>query len=85
MFEVSACRESLKTLNLSNNRISDVSSLGALTSLEELDLSDNQIEIAVGLARITTLKRLNLSGNPLLEEPLRTLREALPDCEIIVG
>ena len=85
MFEVCACRESLKTLNLSNNRISDVSSLGALTSLEELDLSDNQIEIAVGLARITTLKRLNLSGNPLLEEPLKTLREALPNCEIIVG
>jgi hypothetical protein len=31
-----------------------------------------------------TLKRLNLSGNPVLEVQLASLREALPQCEIIL-
>lgn len=84
-FQVCACRETLKTLNLSGNRISDVSPLNALTALEELNLSDNLIEITVGLERMTALKRLNLSGNPVLEAQLSALRAALPDCEIVFG
>ena len=84
-FEVCACRNSLKTLDLSDNRISDVTSLCALSALEELNLSDNLIEITVGLERLTSLKRLDLSGNPVLEAQLALLREALPDCQIIIG
>lgn len=82
-FEVCRCRDTLKTVNLSGNKISEVLSLSALTALEDLDLSNNVIEVAVGLDRISTLKRLNLSGNPLQEGQLEALREALPDCEII--
>ena len=81
-FQVCACRETLRTLNLSGNRISDISPLNTLTVLEELDLSNNLIEITVGLERMTSLKRLNLSGNPVLEAQLASLRAALPDCEI---
>ena len=83
-FEICACRESLKVLDLSNNRISDVASLCTLYALEDLDLSDNLIEITVGLERLTSLKRLNLSGNPVLEAQLSLLQEALPNCQIIL-
>ena len=83
-FEICGCRETLKTLDLSGNRITDVTSLNALTVLEDLDLSDNMIEVTVGLERMETLKRLNLSGNPVLEVQLASLREALPQCEIIL-
>ena len=84
-FEICACRESLRVLDLSGNRISDTTSLAALSALEELNLSDNLIEVPIGIERITTLKRLDLSGNPIQEAQLAALREALPDCEIVVG
>ena len=84
-FEVCASKESLKVLDLSDNRISDVTSLSALSALEELDLSDNQIEVTIGLERLTSLKQLNLSGNPVLEAQLKLLHDAIPNCQIIVG
>ena len=84
-FEICACRENLRVLDLSGNRISDTISLAALSALEELNLSDNLIEVPIGIERITTLKRLNLSDNPIQEAQLAALREALPDCEIVVG
>ena len=84
-FEICGCREKLRVLDLSGNRISDTTSLAALSALEELNLSDNLIEVPIGIERITTLKRLNLSDNPIQEAQLAALREALPDCEIVVG
>lgn len=59
------------SLNLSNNFISDASSLGGLTSLTTLDLSENQINkltdasTGIGLEDLINLETLNLSNNNL--------------------
>jgi Leucine-rich repeat (LRR) protein len=57
---------SLQTLTVSNNQITRVDSLTALTNLTHCDLSDNDIATLdphIGL--LTSLRVLNLHGNPL--------------------
>ena len=51
------------TIDLSNNRISDLSPLTGLSNLEELDLSDNQIGYIDGLSNLIKLKSVSLSNN----------------------
>ena len=82
-FKHCASRESIRSVSLADNQITDLSPLVNLTALEDLDLSGNQIENLRPLAQLSTLQSLNLSGNPVSEEELVALHEALPDCKII--
>jgi Leucine-rich repeat (LRR) protein len=52
-----------KTIDVSDNRISDLSPLIGLTNLEELNLSDNQIGYIDALSNLMGLKSLLLSNN----------------------
>ena len=58
---------SLNTLNLSNNSISDISTLENLTSLTELYLSDNSISDISTLSGLTQLTHLDLSSNSITD------------------
>ena len=78
----SQSRECLRSLNLSYNQISDLSPLSAMSALETLDLSGNRIESLRPLMQMTQLRHLRLTGNPLTEEQVYALRQALPECEI---
>jgi hypothetical protein len=51
------------TIDVSNNRISDLSPLIGLTNLEELNLCDNQIGYIDGLSNLIGLKSVLLSNN----------------------
>jgi len=53
----------LMSLDLSSNRIADVTALGPLTALEELTLNDNLISDVTPLGRLTALAHLRLSNN----------------------
>lgn len=55
----------LKTLDLSGNRISDVTPLRKLQSLEKLTLANNQIGSIWTMIPLSNLKTLNLRGNPV--------------------
>ena len=68
---------------LANNDIKDVVSLNALTAVEEIDLSGNQLVALNGLQGMTTLKTLKLTGNPVSNDVVNALREALPNCTIL--
>lgn len=52
-----------KTIDVSNNRITDLTPLIGLTNLEELNLSDNQIGYIDGLNNLVNLKSVLLSNN----------------------
>jgi len=54
-----------KTMDLSDNRITDISPLFGLSQLEELNLSDNQIQNIDTLSNLTNLKTVNLSNNQI--------------------
>lgn len=82
-FQNTHSRHTIRYLDLSFNKIRDLSPLAALTALEVLDLRSNNISSLGPLPRMTQLKKLDLSGNPLEPEQIEELRRALPDCEII--
>lgn len=52
-----------KIIDISNNRISDLTPLFGLTNLEELNLSDNQIGYVDGIGNLVNLKSISLSNN----------------------
>jgi len=52
-----------KTMDVSDNRIVDLSLLCGLICLEELDISDNQVENIDALSNLINLKRVFLSNN----------------------
>lgn len=64
-----------KSIDLSNNRIADLSPLETLTNLEDLDLSDNEISYIDSLGFLSGLRSLNLSNNLIDDiEPLFMLK-----------
>jgi Leucine-rich repeat (LRR) protein len=64
-----------KSIDLSNNRIADLSPLEALTNLEDLNLADNEISYIDGLGFLSGLRSLNLSNNLIDDiEPLFILK-----------
>jgi len=64
-----------KSIDLSDNRIADLSPLSELVNLEELNLSDNEISFIDSLGNLTHLKSLNLSNNMVEDiEPLFELK-----------
>jgi Leucine-rich repeat (LRR) protein len=82
-FQNTHSRDSIRYLDLSFNKIRDLSPLASLSALETLDLRYNNISSLGPLMRMNSLKKLDLSGNPLEPEQIAELREYLPDCEII--
>ena len=44
----------------------------------------NDVSALSPLYKLTTLRTLYLGGNPVAEDQLELLRQALPDCEIIL-
>ena len=83
VFQNSRSRDKIRYLDLSYNRIQDVSPLAALTAVETLDLRGNNISSVRPLLHMTCLKKLLLTGNPLTQAQIEELRKALPDCEIV--
>ena len=74
----------LKGLNLSGNRLTDVTSLEKLTQLECLSLDNNQLTSVKGLEKLTQLTVLSLLNNPdLTKAQIDELRTALPMCNIL--
>ena len=64
----------LKRLDLSGNKLVDLSPLAALEELEELNASNNQITDVTPLASMTSLKKIDLSQNAIQDEtPLLNL------------
>ena len=82
-FQNTHSRDTIRYLDLSFNKIQDLSPLASLSALETLDLRSNSISSLGPLMRMNSLKKLDLSGNPLEPEQIAELREYLPDCEII--
>lgn len=52
-----------KSIDLSNNRITDLDPIAGLKNLEELNLSDNQVGYIDGLSNLVNLKSIILSNN----------------------
>ena len=75
LFGVQFCINA-RTIDVSDNRISDITPLFGLTKLEELNLSDNQIGYLDGIGNLVNLKSILISGNyiedlsPLFELPM---------------
>ena len=74
---------SIETLDLSANRISDVSALMGLKNLRSLNLSYNQISDINPLFALTELRELDLTGNPLSADQVWEINRALPYCTVI--
>ena len=71
----------LEILNLSHNHVSELEPLESLTKLQLLDLSWNQINDLMPLASLSGLQYLILDNRT---EVPNALREALPNCKIII-
>lgn len=52
-----------RTMNLSNNKISDLMPITELSELEELDLSDNQLGFIDEISFLKSLRSISLSNN----------------------
>jgi LysM repeat protein len=72
------------SLVLSNNQLTDLSSLQSLKGLTDLNLSNNNITDLTPLYSIVSLRTLTLSQGSLTSDQIRLLREALPGCNITV-
>lgn len=69
-------KSNVKTLNLSNLKISDITLLSQCTELEKLDLSGNDIKDLTPLMDMTGLKSLNLENNKVSDiKPLMGLKK----------
>jgi len=54
-----------KTIDVSDNRIADISQFSGLINLEELNISDNLVENIDAMSNIINLKRAFLSNNQI--------------------
>ena len=57
----------LRSLDLNDNRIADVTALGPLTILEDLTLNGNNVSDVSALGQLTALKQLRLSNNRVMD------------------
>ncbi|MDY6088996.1 MAG: Ig-like domain-containing protein, partial [Eubacteriales bacterium] len=72
----------LSVLKLTKNNISDISVLSRLTRLTNLYLERNNISNVAPLMEMSSLLLLHLYYNPIPQEQIDLLREALPNCVI---
>lgn len=84
ILEFTNSRFTIRSLDLSDNLIEDITPLACLKSIETLDLRNNGISSLQPLMMLTTLKTLYIGGNSVTEQQIMDLQFALPDCEIIV-
>ncbi len=56
-----------KTMDISDNRITDISPLFGLTQLEELNISDNEIQNIDAMSNLLKLKTANLANNQIID------------------
>ena len=82
ILQYSPSRDTIRTLNLADNQLTDITALSALTAIESLDLRINNISSLQPLMNLQTLRLVYLGGNPLSEQQVQALREALPDCVV---
>jgi len=54
-----------KTIDVSDNRIADISQFSGLINLEELNISDNLVENIDAMSNLINLKRAFLSNNQI--------------------
>lgn len=83
VLKFTASRSVIKELDLSSNKLKDITPLSSLSCIETLDISNNQIESVGALLNLKTLRTLYIGGNLLTEDQIETLRESLSSCEII--
>ena len=74
----------LQTLDLWRTSVSDLAPLANLTALQTLDLAHTSVSDLVPLASLTALQDLDLRGAQASERAVAELRDALPECEILV-
>ena len=74
--------DALEELTASSNQVSDLSSLQGLTELRILALNNNRIKDTSPILGLKSLKWVNLKGNPVSEEAIGKLENALPECKI---
>jgi len=72
----------LQYLELINNEITDLSPLANCTELIDLHIGKCNVSDITPLLGLTKLERLWLGGNPISEEDIARLQEALPNCQI---
>lgn len=73
----------LESLNLYDNRISDLAPISKLSKLSWLNLGRNQIKDLSPLKSLLRLKKLYIYENPNLTlYEVEKLKKALPNCEI---
>lgn len=72
----------LQHLDLSNNRISNVSALGAVPSLTYLNLSANHISAISGFHSLTNLQTLKIANNSLLQVAPSTFAPSLQSLDV---
>ena len=77
------CRFTITDLNLSGNRLEDITPLSYLQNIERLDLSYNDISSELPFMAMYSLESLNLTGNPLTDEQVELIRKNLPNCDVI--
>ena len=82
-FQYSDSRFTIISLNLSSNRLEDATPLSTLQNIETLDLSNNYISSELPFMAMFSLRTLVLTDNPLTEEQVESIRNALPNCDVI--
>ena len=70
--------KTLKSLDISSNKLQSLDCLDGLTSLEEVDFSNNYISDISVLRNLPNLKKVKMSGNPIVNA------ELLPDSVEVV-
>jgi hypothetical protein len=74
--------KNLKSLELMNTQVIDISPLAELKNLEALKLLRTSVSDFSPLAESKNLKRLYLRSTQVIDEQVRELRLALPNCKI---
>jgi hypothetical protein len=75
----------LQTLSLNNNRLKNIDTLRLFTELTTLELDNNAVTNLNPLKSLADLKFLSIRNNPSLRPAMiNSLRDAIPDCEIIL-
>jgi Leucine-rich repeat (LRR) protein len=73
----------LRSLDLDENKIVDISPLAELKSLNDLSLKGEPFGDLMPLAKLPKLKYLIVKNSPVSKEQVEELQKALPNCQII--